>query len=103
MSALTCIRNPNNKEQTLVFFTTPDLQLGYQTREEGDLDSKAASGKSGLISTPSSRLNRGAPADEKPVTGLIKHPGALQALYFQKIVSQNSTGSCIFLSPLGFL
>jgi hypothetical protein len=103
MAALTAIRNPNHPEDTLIFFTTSYQQVGYDVKTEKDLNNLYGDGGAGGdgsrgggsgagfdegVTQPSFGAPRsgGRLKDDAPVTGLVRHPGAFQALTFQNLV-----------------
>lgn len=103
MAALTAIRNPTHPEDTLIFFTTSGQQVGYDVKTEKGLNQLYGEGPGGDgsrgggsgagfdegVRQPSFGAPRsgGSLKDDAPVTGLVRHPGAFQALAFQNLVS----------------
>lgn len=90
MAALTCIRNPSDEKETLIFFTTADNQVGYDIRDEASLDAKVGGGTDKDIGRGSAEDGKRVPTfgagSGKEVGGLVRHPGAFQALAFKNLI-----------------
>ncbi|KAF8418701.1 hypothetical protein EV426DRAFT_618013 [Tirmania nivea] len=109
MAALACIRNPAKPSETLIFYTTEDKQVGYDTAQEKNLNDKFGKGGDGASrgANPGDENSRaptlGNGTGEAPSGGLVRHPSAFVTLIFQNLIKcygiANSNSRIIEVSP----